>query len=242
MLCKNILPSAIVKSVYIYTDSNGSVRIPKHMSRPTDRHEPTFADLTSWSDDALMNHLKTRNGDALAILFKRYQRLVFNVAMKILRDLGEAEDLTQSLFMQLYKTADAFEPSIGSAKAWIVKHAYNLSQNRRRHLAVRQFYTSEQVTEMYEFVPLLECRQMNHPERKLIIQESLSTLNDTQRLVLQMAFFEGFTLKEIAERTGDSDGNVRHHYYRGIDKLRAHLTEPCKEGVQFVRKEAISEA
>ena len=81
-----------------------------------------------------MAHVKEGQGDALAVLSRRYQRLVFSVAMPILRDLGEAEDMTQSVFMEVYRTVFQYDEAKGSPKVWILKIAYHLSLNRRRHL------------------------------------------------------------------------------------------------------------
>jgi RNA polymerase sigma-70 factor (ECF subfamily) len=200
--------------------------------------EVTYAGLSSCSDEELMVHVCQGLGDALAVLFKRYQRLVFSVAMKVLRDLGEAEDLTQSAFMQIYRTAEVFDPSRGSAKVWILKHAYHLSLNRRRHLAIRQFYSSEEISEINELTPLLEPGEMTYPEKRHLVEQTLSTLNEVQKQVLEMVFFDGLTLKEIADKTRETPGNVRHHYYRGIDKLRARLAPTCEERVPAVRVEA----
>ena len=201
-------------------------------------HSATYADLTSCSDDELMDHVRDGIGDALAVLFKRYQRLVFSVAMKVLRDLGEAEDLTQSAFMQIYRTAALFDRSRGSTKVWILKHAYHLSLNRRRHLAVRQFYSSEEISEMNELTPLLEPGEMTYPEKRHLVEQTLSTLNEPQRRVLEMAFFDGLTLKEISDKTRETPGNVRHHYYRGLDRLRAQMAHPGDAPAPAVRREA----
>jgi RNA polymerase sigma-70 factor (ECF subfamily) len=198
----------------------------------------TYANLGSCSDEELIVYVRQGVGDALAVLFKRYQRLVFSVAMKVLRDLGEAEDLTQNAFMQIYRTATVFDPSRGSAKVWILKHAYHLSLNRRRHLAIRQFYSAEEISEMNELTPLLEPGEMTYPEKRHLVEQTLSTLNEPQRRVLEMAFFDGLTLKEIADKTGETPGNVRHHYYRGIDKLRAQLTQPSDERAPAARAPA----
>jgi len=200
--------------------------------------EVTYADLSSCSDEELMVHVRQGFGDALAVLFKRYQRLVFSVAMKVLRDLGEAEDLTQSAFMQIYRTAEVFDPVRGNAKIWILKHAYHLSLNRRRHLAIRQFYSSEEISEINELTPLLEPWEMTYPEKRHLVEQTLSTLNEAQKQVLEMVFFDGLTLKEIADKTRETPGNVRHHYYRGIDKLRSQLAPTCEERVPAVRGEA----
>lgn len=197
----------------------------------------TYADLNSLSDEALIGHLQQRQGDALAVLFRRYQRLVFSVAMKVLRDLGEAEDMTQSVFLQVYRSAAIFDSSRSSAKGWILKYSYHLSLNRRRHLALRQFYTADQIEEIDELAPLLVPSDMTYPEKKCLVEEGLAMLNQKQRRVLEMAHFEGLTLKEVAERTGESLGNVRHYYYRGLATLRERLSMAGEKELSYAQGE-----
>lgn len=64
---------------------------------------------------------------------------------------------------------------------------------------------------------------MTHPEAHRLVREGLDSLNYSQRMVLHMAYFLDMPLKDIAASTGDSLGNVRHHYYRGLDRLRSLL-------------------
>ncbi len=208
-----------------------------------DREEKalTFAQLSLLPDEAVMAHLRHRNGDALAVLFHRYQRLVFSIAIKVLRDVAEAEDTTQSVFLELYKSASSYDAARGSAKTWVLKFAYHLSLNRRRHLATRNRFAAEPVQELEDLVPLLSPGDLTYPEKKHLIEEALSQLNDRQRNVLQLAFFEGLTLKEIAECLDENVGNVRHHYYRGLDKLREQLSSSFQPQIIYARKE-ISDA
>lgn len=197
-----------------------------------------YTDLSVCSDDELMRQLQNANGDALAVLFKRYQRLVFSIAMKVLRDLGEAEDITQSAFMQVFHTAKLFDNNRGTAKIWILKHAYHLSLNRRRHLTVRKFYSAEEISELGELVPDLAPGDMTFPEKKRLVTQSLTAINGSQRRVLELAFYEGFTLKEIAEQMGESLTNVRHHYYRGLEKIRSYISSRGEDRCPVTSKEA----
>ena len=184
-----------------------------------------------------MVYVRQGIGDALAVLFKRYQRLVFSVAMKVLRDLGEAGFDPERFYADL-SDGNRVRSISWQCKSVDLKHAYHLSLNRRRHLAVRQFYSSEEISEMNELTPLLEPGEMAYPEKRHLVEQTLSTLNEPQRRVLEMAFFDGLTLKEIADKTGETPGNVRHHYYRGIDKLRAQLAHPGNERAPAARREA----
>jgi len=200
----------------------------------------TYTQISSLSDEAVMVRIKSGEGDALAVLFRRYQRLVFSVAMKILRDLGEAEDLTQTVFMEVYRQAAYYDSEKGTPKCWILKIAYHHSLNRRQHLKIRSFYSAQELTEVEELLPLLDPRDMNYSEKKRLIEQALETLSSTQRKVLKLAFFNGLSMAEIAEKTGASFGNVRHAYYRSIDRLRSQLKIGLEPAVECARKEVSS--
>ncbi len=197
----------------------------------------TYTQLNALLDEGVLARLKEGDGDALAVLFRRYQRLVFSVAMKVLRDLGEAEDMTQTVFMEIYRQISSYDPTRGTPKTWILKITYHFSMNRRVHLKTRSFYSEQELTEVEQLLPLLDPWQMNYPEKKRLVEQALTTLTSQQREVLELAFFEGLTMAEIAERTGVSYGNVRHAYYRSIDRLRLHLIDAFGSNVKCVRKE-----
>lgn len=96
--------------------------------------------LSRLPDQDLLQHLRSRHGDALAVLFTRYHRLILSVAFKILRDPAEAEDVMQSVFLEIYKAAGQFDPSRGTVKVWLLQYAYHRSLSRREYLRVRGFY------------------------------------------------------------------------------------------------------
>ena len=91
-------------------------------------------------DRALIDEMQQGGADALGVLFGRYGRLVFAVARKILRNDAEAEDLTQEVFLEIYKKARLYDASKGSVKIWLLQYAYHRSFNRRKYLALRNFY------------------------------------------------------------------------------------------------------
>lgn len=197
----------------------------------------TYIQLNELPDETVIACLKDGQGDALAVLFRRYQRLVFSVAMKVLRDLGEAEDMTQTVFMTLYRQASLYDAARGTPTAWILKTAYHLSLNRRRHLKVRSFYSSQEISEIEELLPLFDPGDMSYLEKRRLVEQGLETLNATQRKVLELALFEGLTMAEISQKTGVSLGNVRHVYYRSIDRLRARMAAEPGTELKAVRKE-----
>src|SRR5258708_3659275 len=197
----------------------------------------TFFDLRKLSDESLMAHLQRGHGDALAILFDRYHRLVLNAALKVLRDITEAEDVMQSVFLEILRVAVQFDASRGSTKVWILQSAYHRSMNRRQQLMTRQFHTGADLSEAEEYLSSPTDSPLTSLEARRQIEQALDTLNPVQRRVLELAYFEGLSLKEIAEATSETFGNVRHHYYRGLARLRVFLTETSQENSPVARKE-----
>ena len=182
----------------------------------------SWAQLQRLSDEALMACLQEGQGDALAVLFDRYEKLVLSIARKIVRDPGEAEDVTQTVFLNVYRAAAQFDPSKGSTKVWLIQCAYHGAFNRRQHLQRREFYKNTELKEL-ETRPV-EPRAtfgLSSAETKRLVRQSLNALSDKQKSVIEMVCYEGLTMREIAERTGDSLVSVRHHYYRGLQKLRS---------------------
>lgn len=174
------------------------------------------------TDEEAMLRLKARDKDALALLFDRYSRLAFTIALRILRDHGEAEDVMQGIFLYLYQNADLFDPNKGSAKTWITQRVYYGALDRRDFLAYRQIYLgTDPETHPDRLIGDFDLERLT--ESKLLREQLLRALQDLpekQSLTLKLNFFEGLNLREISERLGDSVDQVRHHYYRGLDKLR----------------------
>jgi RNA polymerase sigma-70 factor, ECF subfamily len=207
----------------------------------------TYDELSPLSDETLMAHLKDGHHDALAVLFDRYHKLVIHVALRILRDASEAEDLNQSVFIEILRSAEQFDKEKGAAKVWILQYAYHRALNRKRDLALRGYYGNRR-----EDAPEVQTGSGNHAawksgvfESAQIIEQALTRLNQKQRKTLELSFFEGLTMHEIVERTGESFDVVRHNYYRGLEKLRlilriereaprARLEAPVGKGVAHV--------
>ena len=178
------------------------------------------------SDEDVMERLRQGHPDALPILFDRYYRLVLRIASRILRDPGEAEDVMQEVFLEIFNRAAQFDPARGSAKTWILQYAYHRSLSRRQYLALRNFYDRRQAgeREASESRSLdLSWRGLTVQEWRRVITQGLATLNEKQRKTIELACFQGLLLSEIAECTKESLPNVRHHYYRGLEGLRKFL-------------------
>ena len=190
----------------------------------TDRaiQSPAPAEVRSPSDEELMSRVQAKDPKGLDLLYTRYSRLVFGIALRVLRDKSEAEEVVQETFFSLYQKAPLFDPVKGSAKGWIVQIAFSRARDRRAHLLRRGFYSG---TDIESLDDTLQGQSDIEREVGLRIEFSqlLSAFDDLtqmQRKTLELFYFHGLELREISQKLNEPFGNVRHHFYRGLERLR----------------------
>ncbi|MEG9432826.1 RNA polymerase sigma factor [Terriglobus sp. ADX1] len=176
--------------------------------------------LNRFSDEDLMSQVRDGDKEALTILFRRYARSVFHVGNRILRDAAEAEDLLQDVFVFVSQRASFFDPAKGSAISWVIQIACHRSLDRRRYLNTRNHYHVEEFRDDVLYRPHQEST-VNGIGCRELLNKFRDELTPDQRQTLELHFFEGYTFHEIAGKTGQTLGNVRHHHYRGLERLRA---------------------
>jgi RNA polymerase sigma-70 factor, ECF subfamily len=179
------------------------------------------------SDEALLTLAAGGDQQALGCLFERYDRLLRSVAVRILRDSAEAEDLVQDLFLFVLRKCAIFDSSKSSARSWIVQMAYHRAIERRRYLATRQFYSRREIDGKAREVVGSATTESDYSAEAVLgrngLEAVLEALSEDQRETLRLHFFEGHTLAEISVKLDQPLGNVRHHYYRGLALLRKQM-------------------
>jgi len=178
---------------------------------------------TGDSDEQLLARVQQRDREALSELYDRYADLAFAIAFRILRDRGESEDLVQEIFLKLFGTTLSFDAEKGSARTWIVQFIYRRAFNRRVYLARRHFYGGTNLDDPKNAIPEGETKDLEDQiadkvTAKLLV-DAFEGLSEQQRTAIEMHIFQGASLREISEHTGESVDNIRHHYYRGLDRL-----------------------
>ena len=174
----------------------------------------------SGQDDAALLTLVQRGDEyAMASLFDRYSKVVYSVALRVLRDPASAEDVLQEVFMQIWRKPDGFVATRGSLGGWLAVVARNRSID-----ALRRKRPTEQVEEMtlasnYNLADEAERNSMMEKARGVI-----RLLPVEQRKTLEMAFFDGLTHSEIAEMTGDPLGTVKTRIRSALTSLRKAFT------------------
>ncbi len=190
---------------------------------------PPAQEQCGLSDEDLMQSVAAGRSEALGVLFDRYHRLVFSVALRIVRDPGEAEEVVQTVFLDIYRAAAKFDASKGMLKVWMLQYAYHRALHRRRHLVSNHFYTWENLEAAIE-MGSGRSEWGQEAEAVRLTEQMLENLKPHQREVLEMTFYEGMTAEEIARQRGDSAHAVRHHLQRGVAALRKALRNTSGKG------------
>lgn|SRR5487761_315781 len=179
------------------------------------------------TDEMLIARIQQDDQEALGQLFGRFARRVRSIAGRILRDAAEAEDLVQDFFLFIRRKAHVFNSSKGTAASWLVQMAYQRTLDRRRYLTARNFYADGEsrvnLEDMLGKTILEDDYSAAMVFERTGLQKVLGKLSEDQRETIRLFFFEGQTLREISEKLGQSLGNVRNHYYRGLDRLRREM-------------------
>jgi RNA polymerase sigma-70 factor (ECF subfamily) len=179
------------------------------------------------SDEALMGEVCLGSREALAILFRRYARLVRGVALRVLKDASEADDLVQDVFVLIHRLCNTFDGSKASAQFWILQMTHRRAISRRRYLNSRHFYTQVELDDQSFQVAESRPGHFENPIAQIFaeldLQKMFGTLSEDQQRTLRLHFIEGYTLDEIAKMLGQTKGNVRHHSFRGLERLRRQI-------------------
>jgi RNA polymerase sigma-70 factor (ECF subfamily) len=151
----------------------------------------------------------------MAQLYDRYSPIVYAVALRVLGDTAAAEDVLQDVFIQLWRNPGAFDASRGQMAAWLSVIA------RHRAIDVLRKRTSD--SDISEVVVSVNANLDAAADRNKALQkvrEVLSGMPAQQRSAIEMAFFEGLTHTEIANRTGEPLGTIKTRIRTGLLSLR----------------------
>jgi len=177
----------------------------------------TAADL---SDDELMLQVKAGDQAAFAIVMRRHARAV--LAVGVLHDQGTAEELVQDVFLLIYKRSALFDSQRGSLRAWLIQIAYHEAYRARQRLTLRHIYEEQTIDNCLDVLESAVTPEYHAflAQSENSLRQAFKQLSRKQQETMELFFFEGYTLREISERLGESLGNVRHYYYRALKEMK----------------------
>ena len=175
------------------------------------------------ADRLIVERMAQGDGTALAELYDRHGRIVFSLAMRILSDHGEAEDLTQDVFALAWRNAARYDPSRGVVAAWLLVTTRTRAIDRLRGRRVRPGAATEDDVRRLDAIPdAAPSVEMIVADRQMAgrVRDALDVLPADQRLALELAYFEGLSHSEIGERTGTPLGTIKTRIRTGLTRLR----------------------
>ncbi len=182
--------------------------------------------MTELGDDQLIEAVVRRDPAALMALYDRYRRVAFGLAYRILDDGGAAEEAVQDAFLLVWQRAASFDPGRGSGvRAWLLTIVHNRAIDARRSRSRRARPGVDlAVVEGVLAVPDAWGEVSRGLERDRV-RSAVDALPSEQQRAIEMAYFEGLTHREIAERTGTPLGTVKGRLRLGLRKLYDALVE-----------------
>lgn len=192
------------------------------------------------SDLDLIARFKNGDKSAFEILFIRHQRRVYNLAYRLTGMPDEAQELTQEIFIKVFRKLDTFRGD-AAFTTWLYQVASNHAKNRLKYLGRRKYFHSESMDEPIEGQHGSMEKQYTspnpNPEQSLdsaqlqeIVQEKLAELPEDQRLVVTLRDIQGLDYEQIAQITGLALGTVKSRIYRGRLELKRKLAFLFREG------------
>jgi len=177
------------------------------------------------TDAELIRRIAARDRAAFAELYDRHATLMFSVAIRILNEAGEAEDVLQETFLQIWDKAGNFDPDLGKASSWAATLTRNkaidrLRASQRRNLLIeRAGVESVIATEVSGTVNEGVYGRAN----ATLIQSAVTDLPPEQRQAIELAYFSGLTQEEISEKLNTPLGTIKARIRRGLLKMRDKL-------------------
>ena len=179
-------------------------------------------------DNALLGRIGGGDRAAFSEFYDRYSTLLFSIAVKILGDQKEAEDVLQEVFVQIWEKAGTFDPRLGRPAGWAATLVRNRAIDRIR-ASQRRSRLLDQATA--ELAPVAgESPGANESvfgrEKSGLVRTAVAGLPDEQRQAIELAFFGGLTQNEISDRLREPLGTIKARIRRGMLRLRDQL-EGC---------------
>lgn len=178
------------------------------------------------NDETLLYLITHAHEEALSELYDRYSRLVYSIAVNTVGDAALAEEITQDVYLRIWNKAATYNPEQGKVITWISSITRYRAIDMMRRLSVRpegnraswaegEAIETPAPTDIEEEVEIADRRQQ--------IRQAIAELPEEQRMVLSLAFFQGYSHTEIADMTNQPLGTVKTRIRLGMQKLRHSL-------------------
>jgi len=181
-------------------------------------------ELSGQHDEELARRLQRREPDAMRDLYDRFGKLAYSVILGIVRDASTAEDLVQETFLRVWNRIQAFEPGRGALGPWLLAIARNRAIDHVRSASSKMDRNAFEL-DLREHPALFVDmqREVENTDHARIIRAALKKLNPNQQKVIELAYYEGLSQTEMAERMGQPLGTIKTWVRGALGVLREAL-------------------
>lgn len=170
---------------------------------------------TREEDSVLVARLRRRDSEAFSLIYDRYSRLVYSIALRVVRNASAAEDILHDVFLQLWKSPEQFDSARGNVPAWIAVITRNRAIDR-----LRQQRTTVDPEETVLVSALDIASEVEFAQFLTKVRGLLESMPESQRTAVEMAFFDGRTHAEIAALTHEPLGTVKTRIRSALITIR----------------------
>lgn len=170
-------------------------------------------------DQALIDRVKKGDKTAFKEIYSRFSQVTYNLALRILRDKEDAEEVVQEIFLQIWNKAYSYDSERGAVSTWVLNIARSRAIDKLRTVGYRDKnieIDEEKVNSNVDMSRTIEDRE----ESKNVIRQALDTLPDKQRIAIELVYFGGLTHLEAAEELKEPVGTIKTRIRLGVMKLK----------------------
>ncbi len=174
--------------------------------------------LQEITEEQLTAALKSKNRDAVGILYDKYSSLLFGIIARIVKSDETAEDLLQEVFVKIWKNIDSYDPAKAKLVTWMGNIARNLAIDKIRS---KDYKKSKQNHDIEDYVNIIEESPSSgfNPEH-IGVKEMIDILTPEHRVLIELVYFQGYTQAETSEKLGIPLGTVKTRIRSAINNLR----------------------
>jgi len=200
--------------------------LPRRPADPAATPQDSAGPYDGMDDRALVARVTESDSEALEALYRRYGRPCYGLARRILTDEQFAQDVVQEVFLTVWRDASRFDPARGAFSSWLLSMTHHKAVDavRREENLRKRRTTSDALDDMVSDAPSVD-NEVWSLLRRSRVREALLLLPDAQREALTLAYFGGYTQREIAGLTSTPLGTVKTRMLAGMRRLRDALEE-----------------
>ena len=206
--------------------------LPGHPRQAQGSGVPEGAEADEPDDRHLLQRIADQDRDALDLLYTRYVSSIYSMSLHMLKQPPLAEEVTQDVFLNIWLKAASFNMERGQPRSWIMSVAHHrvidVIRSRRRTAAMTDPEGYETLERIPSGIPSVESQVQQNLDRERIMS-ALTTLPDSQRQVILLAYFEGYSQSEMAEFLSEPLGTIKTRVRLAMQKLRSVLQQDDNE-------------